>query len=46
MKRFVVALVALLAIFTFIRDFSGSVSAQTPNGANQRVQESRAELIP
>jgi len=46
MKRFVVALVALLAIFTFIRDFSGSISAQTPPQGQQRVEESRAELIP
>lgn len=45
MKRFVVALVALLAIFTFIRDFSGSISAETPQ-QGQRVEESRAELIP
>ena len=31
MKRFVVALVGLLALFTFIRDYSGgSATAQSP----------------
>ncbi len=46
MKRFVIALVALLAIFTFIRDFSGSISAQSPIQSQSQVQEARAELIP
>jgi hypothetical protein len=45
MKRFVVALVAVLAIFTFIRDFSGSnASAQGKGG--EHGSYSKAELIP
>jgi|GEM_PF-2714246 len=46
MKRFVIALIALFAIFAFIRDFSGSLSAQSPVQNQVQVQEARAELIP
>lgn len=42
LRKFVVALVAVLALFTFIRDYSGSSPSQ---GANRNV-EARAELIP
>jgi len=42
LRKFVVALVAVLAIFTFIRDYPGSSPQQ---GAGRQV-EARAELIP
>ncbi len=42
MKRLVVILVAILAIFTFIRDFRGGASAQEL----QSPGVSKAELIP
>jgi hypothetical protein len=42
MKRFVVALVALLAVIVFIRDFKGS----GPSAADAAPQAAHAEIIP
>lgn len=45
MKRFVVALVAILALCVFIRDFSGSNASAQAND-EPRASLSKAELIP